>query len=374
MPSTRSTASGSRSSSPTTCCPATGPARSWPSPRTTSATSRSPSSSGCRSGASSPRPARTPTTPMDGRLHRPRRRRAPGQQRRVRRAARPTRAARRSSRDWPSSGAAEPKVTYRLRDWLISRQRYWGTPIPVVYCRRDGIVPVRDEDLPVRLPEDVDYQGSGDNPLTKDEAFLHTTCPQCGGPARRETDTMDTFIDSSWYWFRYLSPEKAGGPVDRALVDRWTPVDQYTGGAEHAVMHLMYSRFWTKAMRDVGLVGQDEPFLQLFNQGQILGADGERMSKSRGQRPGPGRAGRALRRRHRPAVPDVHGPVGPGRPVEPDRDRRRPSLPEPGLDRGPRPARPRGRATRTPATCRPARPRPTRREPCAPRRIAPCAT
>ena len=121
---------------------------------------------------------------------------------------------------------------------------------------------------------------AGDAP-TK-EAFLHTTCPKCGGPARRETDTMDTFIDSSWYWFRYLSPEKAGGPVHRALTDAWTPVDQYTGGAEHAVMHLLYSRFWTKAMRDCGLVRDGEPFLRLFNQGQILGADGERMSKSRG--------------------------------------------------------------------------------------------
>jgi leucyl-tRNA synthetase len=179
-------------------------------------------------------------------------------------------------------GAAEPKVTYRLRDWLISRQRYWGTPIPVVYCPNDGIVPVPEEELPVRLPEDVDYHGSGTNPLTKDEAFVNTTCPKCDGPAKRETDTMDTFIDSSWYWFRYLSPEKTGGPVDRALVDRWTPVDQYTGGAEHAVMHLLYARFWTKAMRDCGLVAEDEPFKRLFNQGQILGADGERMSKSRG--------------------------------------------------------------------------------------------
>jgi leucyl-tRNA synthetase len=180
------------------------------------------------------------------------------------------------------AGAAEPKVTYRLRDWLISRQRYWGTPIPVVYCPNDGIVPVRDEDLPVRLPEDVDYHGSGTNPLTKDEAFLQTTCPRCDGPALRETDTMDTFVDSSWYWYRYLSPEKAGGPVDRVLADRWTPVDQYTGGAEHAVMHLLYARFWTKAMRECGLIAEDEPFKKLFNQGQILGADGERMSKSRG--------------------------------------------------------------------------------------------
>ncbi|MEJ7747904.1 MAG: leucine--tRNA ligase [Candidatus Limnocylindrales bacterium] len=180
------------------------------------------------------------------------------------------------------NGRAQPKVTYRLRDWLISRQRYWGTPIPVVYCPADGIVPVPDGDLPVRLPEMVDYAGRGDNPLNHDPAFRETTCPRCGGPARRETDTMDTFFDSSWYWFRYLSPTFSDGPVDRALADAWTPVDQYTGGAEHAVMHLLYSRFFTKAMRDCGLIDEDEPFRRLFNQGQILGADGERMSKSRG--------------------------------------------------------------------------------------------
>ena len=180
------------------------------------------------------------------------------------------------------TGRAAPKVTYRLRDWLFSRQRYWGTPIPVVYCERDGIVPVPDDQLPVRLPETVDYKGSGDNPLNHDEAFLNTHCPKCDGPAKRETDTMDTFMDSSWYWFRYLSPEKMDGPIDRAMTDRWTPVEQYTGGAEHAVMHLMYSRFFTKAMADLGLVRDREPFIRLFNQGQILGADGERMSKSRG--------------------------------------------------------------------------------------------
>ncbi|HEX6868044.1 MAG TPA: leucine--tRNA ligase, partial [Candidatus Limnocylindrales bacterium] len=181
-----------------------------------------------------------------------------------------------------ASGVATATVTYRLRDWLISRQRYWGTPFPIVYCPTDGIVPVPDEELPVLLPADVDYHGSGENPLARDPSFLEVSCPSCGGEARRETDTMDTFIDSSWYWFRYLSPEKMGSAVDRTLTDRWTPVDQYTGGAEHAVMHLLYSRFWTKAMRDCGLLGQDEPFLRLFNQGQILGADGERMSKSRG--------------------------------------------------------------------------------------------
>jgi leucyl-tRNA synthetase len=179
-------------------------------------------------------------------------------------------------------GKGKAAITYRLRDWLISRQRYWGTPIPVIYCPTDGIVPVPEEDLPVRLPDTVDYRGSGENPLTRDETFLNVTCPQCGGPARRETDTMDTFIDSSWYWFRYLSPEKTGSPTHRALVDQWTPVDQYTGGAEHAVMHLLYAREWTKMMRDIGLVDQDEPFRRLFNQGQILGLDGERMSKSRG--------------------------------------------------------------------------------------------
>ncbi len=184
--------------------------------------------------------------------------------------------------DLEARGEGKAAVTYRIRDWLISRQRYWGTPIPVIYCPTDGIVPVPDDELPVRLPETVDYQGSGDNPLRHDPAFLDVACPRCGGPAQRETDTMDTFVDSSWYWFRYLAPGFDEGPVDRALVDRWTPVDQYTGGAEHAVMHLLYSRFFTKAMADCGLVGEREPFRRLFNQGQILGADGERMSKSRG--------------------------------------------------------------------------------------------
>ncbi|HEX8026483.1 MAG TPA: leucine--tRNA ligase [Candidatus Limnocylindrales bacterium] len=179
-------------------------------------------------------------------------------------------------------GLGKAAVTYRLRDWLISRQRYWGTPIPIIYCDVHGIVPVPEEDLPVLLPDTVDYRGSGVNPLTHDEAFLNVTCPIGGEPARRETDTMDTFVDSSWYWYRYLSPERAGGPIDQKAVKAWTPVKQYTGGAEHAVMHLLYAREWTKMMREIGLVEQDEPFQRLFNQGQILGADGERMSKSRG--------------------------------------------------------------------------------------------
>ncbi|HEY8167227.1 MAG TPA: leucine--tRNA ligase [Candidatus Limnocylindrales bacterium] len=181
-----------------------------------------------------------------------------------------------------AEGRGEAAVTYRLRDWLVSRQRYWGTPIPIIYCDRCGTVPVPEADLPVRLPDTVDYRGSGENPLARDETFLRVACPSCGGQARRETDTLDTFIDSSWYWFRYLSPEDARQVVVRSMVDRWTPVAQYTGGAEHAVMHLLYSRFFTKAMDDLGIVDQREPFLRLFNQGQVLGADGERMSKSRG--------------------------------------------------------------------------------------------
>ncbi len=180
------------------------------------------------------------------------------------------------------NGKGRTAVTYRLRDWLVSRQRYWGTPIPVIHCEQCGAVPVPEDQLPVLLPETVDYRGSGENPLNRDEAFLNVACPSCDGPAKRETDTLDTFVDSSWYWFRYLSPNKDDAPVDVDMVARWTPVEQYTGGAEHAVMHLLYSRFWTKAMRDIGLVHESEPFLRLFNQGQILGADGERMSKSRG--------------------------------------------------------------------------------------------
>ena len=179
-------------------------------------------------------------------------------------------------------GKGQAAVTYRLRDWLISRQRYWGTPIPVIHCPTHGIVPVPDEDLPVLLPDTVDYEGSGVNPLTRDETFLNVPCPIDGEPAKRETDTMDTFIDSSWYWYRYLSPHKPDGPIDADSVETWTPVEQYTGGAEHAVMHLLYAREFTKMMRDIGLVQQNEPWKRVFNQGQILGADGERMSKSRG--------------------------------------------------------------------------------------------
>lgn len=179
-------------------------------------------------------------------------------------------------------GIGRGKVTYRLRDWLISRQRYWGTPIPIVYCDNCGTVAVPEHDLPVTLPEDVAFMPTGQSPLKSHESFIHTSCPECSGPATRETDTMDTFVDSSWYWFRYLSPQRDDVPFDKALADQWMPVDQYTGGVEHAILHLLYSRFFTKAMRDMGLTEVDEPFKRLFNQGIILGEDHEKMSKSRG--------------------------------------------------------------------------------------------
>jgi leucyl-tRNA synthetase len=179
-------------------------------------------------------------------------------------------------------GLGKRTVSYRLRDYLISRQRYWGTPIPMVHCSTDGIVPVPEDQLPVLLPEDAEFKPTGDSPLARHETFVKTTCPKCGRPAKRETDTMDTFMDSNWYFIRYLSPHYDRGPVDPDLARRWLPVDQYTGGAEHAVMHLLYARFFWKAIRDMGLVQGDEPFLRLFNQGQILGPDGQRMSKSRG--------------------------------------------------------------------------------------------
>ena len=179
-------------------------------------------------------------------------------------------------------GWGERTVTYRIRDWLISRQRYWGTPIPMIYCPNDGIVPVPEDQLPVVLPDDAEFSPTGESPLARHEGFVNATCPKCGAPAKRETDTMDTFMDSNWYFIRYLSPDYDEAPVRPDLAEKWLPVDQYTGGAEHAVMHLLYARFFWKVLRDMGIVKGDEPFLRLFNQGQILGPDGHRMSKSRG--------------------------------------------------------------------------------------------
>ena len=176
----------------------------------------------------------------------------------------------------------EMKINYRLRDWLISRQRYWGTPIPVVYCPDCGIVPVPDDQLPVLLPYDVEFRPDGESPLAKSADFIHTTCPKCGGAAKREADTMDTFVDSSWYELRYPDNKNDQAPFGKDLINRMCPVDKYVGGPEHAAMHLLYARFVCKAMRDMGLLNFDEPFTSLVHQGIILGPDGVRMSKNRG--------------------------------------------------------------------------------------------
>jgi leucyl-tRNA synthetase len=181
-------------------------------------------------------------------------------------------------------GFGKATVTFRLKDWGISRQRYWGTPIPVVYCDRDGVVPVAEKDLPVILPDKVDITLSGGSPLLRVPEFLNATCPKCGGPARRETDTMDTFVDSSWYFYRYTDAQNDKAPFDSKIAQYWfgdKGIDQYIGGVEHAILHLIYSRFWTKFMRDIGLVKNDEPVERLFTQGMVI-KDGAKMSKSLG--------------------------------------------------------------------------------------------
>jgi leucyl-tRNA synthetase len=175
----------------------------------------------------------------------------------------------------------EEKVIFRLKDWGVSRQRYWGTPIPMIHCERDGLVAVPDDQLPVVLPEKIEITQQGGSPLARVPEFVNTTCPKCGEPARRETDTMDTFVDSSWYFYRYTDAKNAKAPFDPAIVKYWFPIDQYIGGVEHAILHLIYSRFWTKVMRDLGLVKNDEPVGRLFTQGMVI-KDGAKMSKSKG--------------------------------------------------------------------------------------------
>ncbi|MGV1022977.1 leucine--tRNA ligase [Clostridium perfringens] len=181
-----------------------------------------------------------------------------------------------------SMGLGEKKVNFRLRDWLVSRQRYWGAPIPVVYCEECGIVPVPESQLPVELPYDVEFDPDGKSPLAKSEAFVNTTCPHCGKPAKRETDTLDTFVCSSWYYLRYPDNKNTEAPFNPELINKMLPVDKYVGGPEHACMHLLYARFITKALRDMGYLNFDEPFTSLTHQGLILGPDGLKMSKSKG--------------------------------------------------------------------------------------------
>ena len=178
-------------------------------------------------------------------------------------------------------GIGQRTIQYRLKDWGISRQRYWGTPIPVVYCEKDGMVPVPTDDLPVLLPKTVEFTGRGDSPLAHIPEFVNTTCPECGGPARRETDTMDTFVDSSWYFFRFCDPKNEGLPFDPDAVGYWGPIDFYSGGVEHAILHLIYSRFFARVFRDLGMTAIDEPFTRLLTQGMVL-KDGQVMSKSKG--------------------------------------------------------------------------------------------
>ena len=187
----------------------------------------------------------------------------------------------RMSADAAAKGFGAAETTYRLKDWGISRQRYWGTPIPVVYCAIDGVVGVPDDQLPVRLPQNVTLTGHGRSPLANVPEFLKTTCPKCGGPAERETDTMDTFIDSSWYFYRYTDPQNDRAPFDKAKAAYWFQIDQYIGGVEHAILHLIYSRFFCKVMNEIGLIDHREPVKRLFSQGMVL-KDGAKMSKSKG--------------------------------------------------------------------------------------------
>jgi leucyl-tRNA synthetase len=187
----------------------------------------------------------------------------------------------RMAADAETRGFGKKETIFRLRDWGISRQRYWGTPIPIIYCEKDGMIPVPEKDLPVLLPANPNLTGEGQSPLATDPDFVNVRCPRCGGPARRETDTMDTFVDSSWYFYRYCDPKNDRAPFDPAKVAYWFPIDQYIGGITHAILHLLYSRFWCKVMRDLGLVNHSEPIARLFTQGMVL-KGGEAMSKSKG--------------------------------------------------------------------------------------------
>ncbi len=221
-------------------------------------------------------------------------------------------------------------MSFRLRDWSFSRQRYWGCPIPIVYCDDCGIVPVPDEDLPVELPEVDDYLPKGKPPLATNEEWMNVPCPRCGKPGRREADTMDTFVDSSWYYLRYVDPHNDQAPFDRALVDYWLPINQYIGGIDHATGHLLYSRFFVKAMNDMGLVGFREPFARVFHQGWVDAGRLEDVEDAR-ERRGADDAGRDLWSGCRPAVHPVHGACRPGHGVDAVGDRGHLAVPAPAV-------------------------------------------
>ena len=208
-------------------------------------------------------------------------------------------------------GFGKAAVTFRIKDWGISRQRYWGTPIPVIHCPKCGVVPVPEDDLPVVLPAHVKITGKGRSPLEEVPEFVNVKCPKCGEAARRETDTMDTFVDSSWYFYRYCDAHNDRMPFDPAKIAYWFPIDQYIGGVEHAILHLIYSRFFTKMMRDIGLIKNDEPAKRLFTQGMVI-ADGAKMSKSKGNVVGADDAGRQIRRGHGAHVRALRGAAGEG--------------------------------------------------------------
>ena len=278
-PSTRSTASRSRSGPPTTCWPTTAPARSWPCPGRTSATGSSPRSSTCRSSAPSSRPRAWEGEAFTGQG--PAINSANDE---ISLDGLEIAAAKTAIIDWlEAKGAGTGTVNFRLRDWLLSRQRYWGAPIPIIHCPSCGEVPVPEDQLPVELPElrGADLKPKGVSPLAAATDWVNVDCPSCGGPAKRDSDTMDTFVDSSWYFLRYCSPNDDTQAFDSDLVNAWGPCDIYIGGVEHAVLHLLYARFFTKVLHDMDLVGFGEPFAAQLNQGIVIN-EGNKMSKSLG--------------------------------------------------------------------------------------------
>ena len=221
-------------------------------------------------------------------------------------------------------------VTFRIKDWGISRQRFWGTPIPVIHCPKCGLVPVPESDLPVVLPAKIEITGKGRSPLEEVPEFVNVKCPKCGEPARRETDTMDTFVDSSWYFYRYCDAKNDEAPFDSRKIAYWFPIDQYIGGVEHAILHLIYSRFWTKMMRDLGLIQTSEPTRKLFTQGMVI-RDGAKMSKNKGNVIGADHNLGGIWHRFRASVRALRRPAGEGSGLDGFGDRRHLPVPRPGL-------------------------------------------